>query len=175
MLKSLTFHIKLIFGVTSNINNEITIILDEQTAIDYGITQGYKQLMIYTEDNLSKEESEVIYDKIYGLTVGVPGSLFQYIPDLIFDRTRITDFLDFLGSFSFYISVTLSILSISMVIFGKYRLQKRYWGIYRSLGLSTNKLFYNLILELSVYYILAIIISCILYFLYLFLNRLDYP
>ncbi|MGG1516362.1 FtsX-like permease family protein [Paenibacillus oryzisoli] len=163
------------FDVTSNINNEITIILDEQTAIDYGITQGYKQLMIYTEENLSKEESKIIYDKIYGLTVGVPGSLFQYIPELIFDRTRITEFLDFLGSFSFYISLTLSILSISMVIFGKYRLQKRYWGIYRSLGLSTNKLFYYLILELSVYYILAIIISSILYFIYLFLNRLDYP
>lgn len=166
---------KVDYDVTSNINNEITIILGEQSAIDFGITQGYKQLMVYTDDHLSKEESKIIYDKIYALTVGVPGSLFQYIPDLIFERTRITAFLDLLGNFSFYISVALSILSISLVIFGKYRLQKRYWGIYRSLGLSTNKLFYYLLLELILYYIIAIIISFAFYLFYLLSSNLENP
>lgn len=162
------------YDANSN-NNEITIILEEQAAIDYGITHGYIDLNIYVGDPLSKEESSVIYDNVYALTVGIPGSMFQYSPDLIFNYIRLADFLDFLGSFSFYVAVVLSILSISLVIFGKYRLQRRYWGIYRSLGLSENKLFYYLILELAVYYIAAIIISCVVYFCFLLMfDRMDY-
>ncbi|MBD2845509.1 ABC transporter permease [Paenibacillus sp. IB182496] len=160
------------FDGTSNTNNEVTIILDERTAIEKKITQGYRELKIYTHDELSNNDAAFIYNKINELTIGVPGSLFQNISNLIFERTRITNFLDFLGKLSFYISVSFSIVSFSLVIYGKYKIQKRKWGIYRTLGMSTNRLFYYLLIELFVYYCLSLLITFAVYLLYLFLNKL---
>ncbi len=110
------------------VNNEITIIIDETVAIEKEITKGYKDLAIYTDENLSKEMSNIIYNKVYSLTAGVPGSLFQYVPDIIYDNTRITDYLGFLGKLAFYISIVLAISSTSMIVLANINC-KKYIGV----------------------------------------------
>ncbi len=75
--------------------NEITLIMSEDSVFTSGISTGYINLTIYTNENLSVEEKNEIYNSVYLLTAGIPGSLFQYIPDLIHDNTRISDFFKF--------------------------------------------------------------------------------
>src|SRR5690606_24471254 len=79
------------------VRDEIIIIMSENSAIDKKITPGYKDLTIYTEVDLSEERAINIYNMVYALAAGVPGSLFQYIPAVIHDNTRITVYLEFLG------------------------------------------------------------------------------
>lgn len=149
--------------------NGITIVMSEKTALNEEITTGYKDLVIYQENDISKENADNIYNKVYSLVEGIPGSLFQYVPNVIHEQTRITEYLNFTGRFAFYISIILAICCINIVVWGKYRSQKRYWGIYRALGMSSNKIFVYLLMEILLFFIFASLISSLLYSAFLFL------
>lgn len=148
----------------------LSIIISESTAIKQGLLTGYKNLKIYIDDDLSVKNEKMIYEKIYAITATIPGSIFQYVPEFIEGEKRITEFLSFIGKFSFYISVTLAIISMYIVVHGKYQQQKRSWGIYRSLGMSTNKVFLYLLFEMSILFLISALFSSLVYILFLYLN-----
>ncbi|USB33579.1 FtsX-like permease family protein [Paenibacillus sp. YPG26] len=155
--------------------DEITFVLDEKYAMSKGITKGYKDLSVYTSNHLSKEESQNIYDQVYSLAATTPGGLFQHVPDLISDSSRMANIINRVGNFTFYIAIFLSITCIYIVLNGKYQIHKRYWGIYRSLGMRVKGVYTYLLLEIHVYFVLSALISAGLYTIFLTLNRLSYP
>lgn len=149
--------------------NGITILMNEKTALENGITNGYKDLAIYVNNDIAKDDSELIYDNVYSLIAGIPGSLFQYVPNVKRDETFITDYLEFAGKFAFCISIILTFFCINIIVLGKYRVQKKYWGIYRTLGMNSNKILVALITEALVLFFFATIISIFVYIIFLFL------
>ncbi|GIQ68125.1 ABC transporter permease [Xylanibacillus composti] len=153
----------------------ITIVLDEKYAIENEITLGYQDIFIYTDDSLDKEIHANIYNKVYALSEGIPGSLFQYIPDLSYDGSRIIELLIFLGRLSFFISLVLSVASIYAVITGKFHIRRRYWGICRSLGMSLNKVYLLMLYEVVLYFVLASLLSSLIYYLFLLTIHISYP
>lgn len=157
------------------VQDGISMILHEQSALSKGITDGYRSFTIYTEDQLSEADEKRIYNEVYTVVAGIPGSLFQYLPILSHERTRITDFLDILGKITFINSIMISICAIYTLILHKYQVQKRYWGIYRALGLTTKSLNMYLSFELFVYFLVALLINGFFLTLYLVLNETTYP
>jgi len=166
---------KEIFNYIDSGTNQPVVILNEESAIQKGVTPGYKDLTVYTNDSISAEQQNRIYDQVYGLTLGVPGSLFQYIPDLKRENNRLPGFISFLGSLVFYASMFFSTLSLYVVLLVKYQLQRRYWGIYRSLGMRSGQVFKLLFGEAFIYLLLAALLSSAIYYLFLLLVSHSYP
>ncbi|WP_303984360.1 ABC transporter permease [Niallia circulans] len=139
--------------------DEITIILDMQTANKSGLFQGYSELGIYIDSDLSSEDYNNIDEKVYHLIASIPGSLIQNIPDLIKEDNAIYSFISILGIFTFIIAIVLAVISIGIIVFSNYRIQKRTWGIYLSLGMNKKQLVKYLTLEMLFYLVMSSIIS----------------
>ncbi|WP_307719390.1 ABC transporter permease [Paenibacillus xylaniclasticus] len=154
--------------------NQLVVILNEDSAIQNGITAGYKDLSIYLEDHLTAEQKNNLYNQVYDMTLGVPGSLFQYIPDLKQENGRLPGFMSFIGSLVFYITMLSSGFCIYVVLLFKYKLQRRYWGIYRSLGMQPGQVFKLLCSEAYIYFLIAAVLSSALYVLFLLLVSPSY-
>jgi putative ABC transport system permease protein len=149
-------------------NDEITIVLDEKTALGSGIFPGYYELGIYTQKNLLKEEYMKIDSTVNRLVATIPGSLFQSIPKLIKEDSAIYSLVGFLGLLSFIVAVVLSIISIMVIVFSKYNLQKRNWGIYLSLGMNKKQVIGFLTLEMISYLFMAAILSTTVFIIAMF-------
>lgn len=155
--------------------NEITIVLDEKTALESGLLQGYNELGIYTQDNLSTKEYEKIDSSVNRLIATVPGSLFQNIPEFIKDDIKIYSLVGFLGILSFIVATILSVISIVILVFSKYQLQKRNWGIYLSLGMNKKQVIRFLNLEMLSYLCISTIISMIIFIIAMITFNHVYP
>lgn len=144
--------------------DEVTIILDLETALESGFFPGYNELGIYSESNLSKEKYKKIDTAVNQLIATIPGSLIQNIPEFIKEDTKIYSLLGFMGKLSFIVAIVLTVTSIVVVVFSKYNLQKRNWGIYLSLGLSKKQIIKFLTLEMLSYLIFSTVISMMIFF-----------
>lgn len=139
--------------------DNFTIVFDKDTIVKSNLFYGYYDFKVYLDKDITNKEFNKIDDYVNQLIATVPGSLFQNIPESINNAKRMTSLLSFLGKFSFVIASLLTTLSISIIVFSKYRLQKRDWGIYLSLGMSKRKIYLFLTKEMFIYYFLASIIS----------------
>ncbi len=156
-------------------NEEVTIVLDEQTAVQSGLFPGYNELGIYTKNNLSNREYENIDNKINRLIATFPGSLLQNIPKFIKEDSKIYSLVGFLGILSFSVAVVLSVISIVMIVFGKFQLQKRNWGIYLSLGMNKNQVVKFLLIEMMFYLVMSVLVSGIIFIIALSILNHTYP
>ncbi|WP_374717496.1 FtsX-like permease family protein [Neobacillus sp.] len=156
-------------------NNEITIVLDEQTALKSGLFPGYNELGIYIQKNLSTREYENIDHKVTGLIATIPGSLFQNIPEFIKEDTKIYSLTGFLGILSFIVASILTVISIVIIVFSKYNLEKRNWGIYLSLGMNKKQIIKFLNLEIQTYLFISTIISSIIFIIGMIIINHIYP
>lgn len=154
---------------------DFNIILDEETAIANGIFNGYKDIVIYVEDNISKEQASKIESAVYGVTLTVPGSLFQDISEFMIEDMNISYFVGYLGKFAFAVSVLLSAIGIIVIVYSKYQTEKRKWGIYLSIGMSKKKVLRFLQLEMFSYLILSASISLVIFSFVLFRVNHIYP
>jgi putative ABC transport system permease protein len=166
--------IKHVNGMKNIEYDHFTIVFDKDTIEESNLFNGYYDFIVYLNKDITDHEFKKIDDYVNQLIATVPGSLFQNIPEFIEKETRITSLLSFLGKFSFVIASLLTVLSITIIVFSKYQLQRRDWGIYLSLGMSKRKIYYFLTAEMFVYYILASIISFIVFILVLLSNHLDF-
>ncbi|MFB9325798.1 FtsX-like permease family protein [Paenibacillus aurantiacus] len=156
-------------------HDDVTIVLDEQYALQQGITKGYKDLSIYLRGDVSDTDAKNIYNEVYALAAVTPGGLFQYIPKVISDWRRMSDFIYRSGALTFYVAILLSITCIYTILNGKYQVRKRYWGIYRSLGMRLKDIYSFLLLEVFVYFSISTFVSSGLYIAFLYFNQLSYP
>ncbi|WP_181438540.1 ABC transporter permease [Paenibacillus sambharensis] len=156
-------------------HDEITIVLDEAYALEQGITRGYRDLSIYTKERLTVAEKQQIYDQVYALAAGTPGGLFQHVPDLLQNSARMSSIIYRLGAVTFYTALILSLLCLAIVMYGKYQQHRRYWGIYRSLGMRLIHIHSCLLVEMLAYFMLAALISAGFYALMLLTNNLSHP
>ncbi|PWW00870.1 putative ABC transport system permease protein [Paenibacillus cellulosilyticus] len=154
---------------------DVTFVLQEQYALQNGITKGYRDLTIYTLNNLTETEKQNVYERVLSLATGTPGGVFQYIPNVIHDERRISNLLNLLSYLTFFVSTCLSFISIYIVIYGKYQLHRRYWGIYRSLGMRLNRVHRMMSYEIVGYFFGAALLSSVLYTFFLFMIRPSYP
>ncbi|WP_416738885.1 FtsX-like permease family protein, partial [Agathobacter rectalis] len=51
----------------------------------------------------------------------------------------------------FFVSLILTAISVTIMIFSKYQTQKRHWGIYLSLGMSKNNIMQYVFSEIFIY------------------------
>src|SRR5690606_15641713 len=132
-------------------DSSFTIILAEETAIYEGMFRGYHILIIYLKDHINYEEREQIESEIMKLIALTPGSLYQDMAKMMADDKRISDYIGYLGKLTYSVSALLAIMNLTIIMFSKYRLQKREWGIYFTLGMrkkAVSRLFY---LEMLLY------------------------
>ncbi|WP_339230026.1 FtsX-like permease family protein [Aeribacillus sp. FSL K6-2833] len=155
--------------------NEITILLDEKTAVDSKIFTGYKDLTIYLEDNISSIEEKIIDSLVYEMVASIPGSLYQKISTTQIEEMKISSYIGFLGKLSFLISLFLSMTSIISILLSKYYIKKRTWGIYLSLGMRKRFVMKLLSFEIFIYFFISIVISTILFFLSMKVLNHVYP
>lgn len=113
-----------------------TIIFDKDTMQNSKLFNGYMELGIFLDTNITENELKKIDDYVNQMIATVPGSLLQNIPEFIQNDTKITSLLGFLAKFSFIITFLLTVTSMFIIVFSKYQLQKKEWGIYLSLGMS---------------------------------------
>lgn len=152
-----------------------TIIFDKDTMQNSKLFNGYMELGIFLDTNITENELKKIDDYVNQMIATVPGSLLQNIPEFIQNDTKITSLLGFLAKFSFIITFLLTVTSMFIIVFSKYQLQKKEWGIYLSLGMSKRKLYYFLTSEMVVYCLIAALMSFIIIFLYLMGAVLTFP
>ncbi|MGM9988384.1 MAG: FtsX-like permease family protein [Bacillaceae bacterium] len=158
-----------------NNDNEITIFLDKDTAIESGIFTGYKDLTVYLEEDVEEEEEKEIEKKIYEMVAPIPGSLYQKTSLTKIEDTRISVYVGYLGEFSFFISLFLSSVSMVSILLSKYLIKKRIWGIYMSLGMRKNMIFKLISFEIYIYFFISVICSTIIFFLFMNIFNHIYP
>ncbi|MFB1050913.1 FtsX-like permease family protein [Paraliobacillus sp. JSM ZJ581] len=154
--------------------SEFIIVMAKETAIEQGLLTGYNELSIYLKERINREEIKAIESELNKLTALTPGSLYQNISTFIEDDKRISVFVGYLGKLTYGLSVVLSILCTTVIVFSKYRLMKKEWGIYLSLGMrkkEVNKLLY---LEMIIYLFIATVLSLMIFTLTQLLDNL-YP
>ncbi|KZZ82675.1 ABC transporter permease [Bacillus sp. SJS] len=167
--------VKKISGLKNIEYDNFTILIDKESFEEYKFFNGYFEFKIYLDKNLTNNDFKKIDSHINQLIATVPGSFFQNIPEFIQKDTQITSLLSFLGKFAFIIASVLSILSMTIVVFSKYQLQKKEWGIYLSMGMSKKTIYYFLTLEMLIYLLLSIILSFVIYISILYSANLVYP
>ena len=156
-------------------DSSFTIILAEETAIYEGMFRGYHILIIYLKDHINYEEREQIESEIMKLIALTPGSLYQDMAKMMADDKRISDYIGYLGKLTYSVSALLAIMNLTIIMFSKYRLQKREWGIYFTLGMrkkAVSRLFY---LEMLLYLLVATILSFIIFTLIVLSTDHVYP
>ena len=154
--------------------DNLVILLDEQTAIDNGIFQGYNELDIYLDEKITSEKIEDIEASIHKLNAITPGSLYQNIPLDFSNRSRISVFIGVLGKLAFATSVILSILSITVVVYSKYHLKKKEWGIYLSMGMKKKDVYFLLYYEMILYFIIASLLALCIFSYTILLTHIEY-
>ncbi|MBS3678695.1 ABC transporter permease [Ornithinibacillus massiliensis] len=153
---------------------DFVVVMAEETAIDEGLFSGYNEISIYLEDQIGRKDIEQLESELSEIIALTPGSLYQKISTLIEDDKRISLFVGYLGKLAYLISVILSIVSTTVIIFSKYRMTKKEWGIYLTLGMKKKEIYYLLLLEMLFYIIIATILSLIVFSLTQLLDNL-YP
>ncbi|PLR76262.1 hypothetical protein CU633_16325 [Bacillus sp. V3-13] len=146
-------------SLTLENNGEITILLDERTAIKNNMLTGYKDIIVYLDESISNQDLEKVDLLTKELVAPIPGSLYQNISEFKKDDTKISSLVGVLGKLTFLISILFSSISIFLIIFGKFLIQKWQWGVYLSLGMSKKKVLYFLNYEGIVYFSVALLIS----------------
>ncbi|WP_026907596.1 FtsX-like permease family protein [Paucisalibacillus globulus] len=165
------------FMLNDSINtqySDFVIVMAEETAIKEGLFSGYNELSIYLEERIERIDIEQLESELSELIALTPGSIYQKISTLVKDDKRISLFVGYLGKLTFLISVILSIITTTIIVFSKYRILKREWGIYLTLGMKKKEIYYLLLLEMLFYLIVATILSLIVFSLSQLLENL-YP
>lgn len=155
--------------------DSFTIVLPEETVIDNGMFRGYSELSVYLEDNLDMSQSDEVEDYINQLIAITPGSLYQNVSAFMIEDNRISEFVGYLGKVAFTVSVILSILNITVITFSKYRIQKKKWGTYLSLGMKKRDVYYLLFNEMLLYFVVALGLSFAIFFTIVFFQETIYP
>ncbi|MCJ7843138.1 ABC transporter permease [Lederbergia sp. NSJ-179] len=172
LTRPLTKHVP---GIEDIQYDDLTIVFDKETMQKSNLFPGYIELEIFLEDNLTNNQYQLIDDKVSQLIATIPGSLFQNIPKLIQEDGQLAPLVAYLGKFTFIISSLLTILSLIMILFSKYQMQKREWGIYLSLGMTKKGIFYFLAMEMLCYLFISTTISTVIFLIYTRVLDIVYP
>lgn len=154
--------------------SEFTVVIAEETAVEKKMFPGFNELSIYLKDEINNKETVEIQSKLDKLIAIRPGSLYQNISNVIEKDRRISYFVGHLGKLTYSTSVLLSILSIVVLVFSKYKIMRKEWGIYLSLGMKKKELYQLLFFEMVLYLILGTIAALVLFSLTQFLDNI-YP
>lgn len=144
-------------------DQKISIVIAEETALEQNIFPGYIDLTVFMDNNITKEDSYKIHTILYDMVSTIPGSMFQDISEFIIEDQKISVFVGYLGKLAFFIAVLLSVISVVVIVFSKYYINKRKWGIYLSLGMSKEQLVKIFKLEMNLYLIISTLISILVF------------
>ncbi|KYC62350.1 ABC transporter permease [Heyndrickxia coagulans] len=151
------------------------IVMDTKTAVKSGLFHGFSDLEIYTKKDISHKDKINLDKQVKLLSATFPGSLVQNISQLIKDDSKIYNYLKVLGNLLFFVSLILTAISVTIMIFSKYQTQKRHWGIYLSLGMSKNNIMQYVFSEIFIYVLVSMMLSMTICCIGLFMLPHQYP
>lgn len=153
--------------------SETTIFLDLETATTNHLFDGYNEIKISLEENVSKNHIDVINQSTKEMAAVVPGSLYQNISEFKVEDNNIYYLMTLLSILTFIISIILSSISLFIMVIGKYEENKHVWAIYLSLGMSRKNVSRLLISDIYILLTQSAIVSGLAFVLmYLFLGSL---
>ncbi|WP_052137834.1 FtsX-like permease family protein [Heyndrickxia ginsengihumi] len=161
---------------TTKMKNEdyLTIAMDKETAIESGLFKGYSELYIFTKKDLSQEKSTNLDKQVKNITSTVPGSLMEDITSVIRDNANLFNLFKVFGALLFFVSILLTTISMTIILFSKYQLQKRNWGIYLSLGMSKKNISTFFFCEMLIYIVISMIFSWFIFSVAIFILHPHY-
>lgn len=165
-VKKWSYPLYKVIPTNSEESDNVFVYLDEETAKKTGIFEGYRELSLALKEDTTTIEKNKIEKVMKNLVSMTPGSLYQDINYTKNNEAKISDYVGFLGKFSFFIAVTLGMISLLTLIFGKYNSQKLYWGTYMAIGMTRKKVTRFLALELTSYFVVASLSSGLLFMLF---------
>lgn len=155
--------------------DDFIILMDTQTAVKSGLFHGFNELEIYTKKDISHKEKMNLDKQVKSLSSTFPGSLVQNTSQLIKDDSKIYNYLKVLGMLLFFVSLILTAISVTIMIFSKYQTQKRQWGIYLSLGMSKRNIMQLVFSEIFIYVFVSMILSMLICCIGLIMLPRQYP
>ncbi|MFC0300977.1 FtsX-like permease family protein [Virgibacillus soli] len=168
-LNILTAVNKLIHPVRQETYENVTLFLHEQTVQQYDIFPGYASLDIFMNNDAKKQDIQKVEDQLASLAVLHPDNLLYMDELAIKNDTTFANFISLLG-YSLFIILLLCICAIIMLVFlMKFYQREREFLIYRALGGTRKDILRLFILELCIYYLLALLITIIILSVTLFI------
>lgn len=151
------------------------LVLNEQFVLDNGLTNGYKDIEIIIKDNITPAQMEELDNAVQSILAITPGNMLQDVPQQNAQWQSFTDTISRIGQLAYISSLLLGSISLLVLLYGKFELRKRYWGIYRALGLTQRNVFFLFMFEATLYILIALAISITPILLFITFSFLSYP
>ncbi|NPC91812.1 ABC transporter permease [Bacillus sp. WMMC1349] len=137
----------------------ITVAISERVAHKHHIFSGYKQLVIYADLHMSKENKKALAKKAKQIVASIPGSMYDSDEEHTKKYEVITNFLSILGMILFLTTTLYAALSLAAVMYSKAIQRQTEYAVYRAVGKSVTSILKDLLIELLVYLIIAFLVS----------------
>lgn len=164
--------------VTDNIHQErdgIVMVMDREGAANNHLFKGYNSVALHLENDVSAEEKAYIEQLSRDLVASVPGSYFMPGAEFIKEEQRIVSFLKTLALGMFILTLIYLAVSIVAVIFSRFIVRRKEWGIYFATGMNRNMMRFTVLGELFVYWLIATIVSLPICILSIIVMPSSYP
>ncbi|GIN46392.1 ABC transporter permease [Bacillus paralicheniformis] len=137
----------------------ITVLIYEEVAKKIGVFDGYKELTIYTDHSISKQKKKGIINKTKQMVSSIPGSLYYSETEDNKRLESISNYLSILGTVLFAVTAFYSVLTLAATMYSRIIQRKAEIAINRAFGKSVTAVLKDLIIEMTIYLILAFLLS----------------
>ncbi|MCY7864613.1 ABC transporter permease [Bacillus spizizenii] len=137
----------------------ITVVIHENIAKKIKMFDGYKELNIYLDRNISKKNKTKVSNKIKQLVSSIPGSLYYSSEEDNKELESISNYLSILGNVLFVIITLYSALSLSIMMYSRVIQKQAELAINRAFGKSIKEILKDLQIEMVIYLIGSFLIS----------------
>lgn len=151
------------------------VVIDEAFVFHNAISKGYKEIEILLKDNITPAQLNQLDFAVQSLLAITPGNMVQDIPRENAEKQSFTNLINRIGQLAYVSALFLASIALILLLYGKFELRRRYWGIYRALGMTNKNVFLLSIGEATIYLIIAIIFSLLPILLLIALSGLSYP
>ena len=144
-------------GIDKNYFMYPTILLTEQTALSTDLVQGYGNLMIYLQEDISEAEYAGIEQMLGEIAAQVSGATIYSLRE---DRAQNMALMDVVNlSLNLILGVfgVFAVIAIYSALYLNVMQRKRSFGIYRALGMRRRTISAAMLLELMVYWVGAVL------------------
>lgn len=144
-------------GKDKNYFSNPTILLTEQTALSTDLVQGYGNLMIYLQEDISEAEYAGIEQMLGEIAAQVSGATIYSLRE---DRAQNMALMDVVNlSLNLILGVfgVFAVIAIYSALYLNVMQRKRSFGIYRALGMRRRTISAAMLLELMVYWVGAVL------------------
>jgi len=142
-------------------SSRVTIVFHQDVNRDLDIFRGFSEVFVYLNDQVNTNEQMDIEIKTKEIVSSIPGSLYESINNLSNEEKANSKFIRALSLFIFVSTVSFSIISIVAVVYGRFLLKQREWGILRALGITKKQMNIMFFLEVAFYVVISNILVLI--------------